>query len=503
MRTRNSSSIGPDDTTTESHTAHSHMNDSQQQQQPLLPPPPPTTARAQHGRRPPPVPPPVPQQQQIPPIPPVTNRPSEVIRRTQPPPSVSQNQPSPEVLNVVTSPQPSPTRTAEHQQHQQRQRPPPVLSPLQRDQYQHHSPSERLRTTVTAPPPTINTNANVNTDVSSHRINGLPPEILMPSAQEESIYWILQVRLPSTSVTNSGNSMMMSLPHPIRKVQMTSGSNNNMDVNTLSNCLQQCLNYYPNNNNNNNNHIAGLFCEATHTFYSLQHILSWDNTLIEERKHHIYAVELPVLPPFNKLEGQPDEEGFWMGWYHYVMDELAAVLHTILLNVYILLPIVFAVLFYYQYNIVTHSILLTYTTVYSTMIEQPLRDIYHYGPWFIGWEGDDISTICARITYHGDAQFWIRNMSECQRIYSAKEQAFIRIVLPFIYIICIVLFVYTIRFLIQEYQNYQFQLHNNHRNPLERDMAELYNSFHVILRQILQVHNNQQRATSQQKHRPK
>ena len=529
MRTRNSSSIiGPDDTTVAESSETSHQMSDSRQQQPLLPPPPPPTAaaaaaaaaaRTQHGRRPPSAPPPPikqqhPQPSPIPP-PPTTNRPSEVVRRPQVPPEVS--------LNVVTSPQSSPTRTVVEQQ----QRPlPPVLSPLQQQQQQqreldhqflqqqHHSPLERLRTTVTTtvpPPPPIHTNV-LNTEVaasSQHRPTAhtrVPPE--MPVVVETSIHWILQVRLPSStaSVTNNSSDsrtmpqLPLRQPLPIRKIQMTSHSFD-IDVSSISNCLQQCLNYYPNNSNNgNSNIIAGLFCETTQTFYSLQHILSWDNTMIKERQQYIYAVELPPVVSSSQVPADDDKEGFWMGWYHYVMDELQALYHSILSNLFILLPIILAIVLYYQYNIVSDSVVLTYTTIYSTMIEQPLRDIYHYGPWFIGgWEGDDISTICARITYHGDAQFWIRNMNECQRIYSAKEQAFIRIVLPFIYLMCIVLFVYTIRFLIQEYQNYQFQLYNNHRNPLERDMADLYHSFHVVLRQILQVHNNNNAQHQQQR----
>ena len=289
----------------------------------------------------------------------------------------------------------------------------------------------------------------------------------------------------------------------IRKIQMTTPSSTTaMDATTLSNCLQQCLNYYP-SGSSNNNQIAGLFCETSQIFYSLSHVLSWNEDDITERQASIYSVELPVVvttaPP---AADDDDDEGFWRGWYDYIMDEISALVQSILSNLYILIPIAMAIILYYQYNTVSDGILMTYTTVYSTMIEQPLRDIYHYGPWFIGWEGDDISTICARITYHGDAQFWLRNMSECERIYSAKEHAFIRIVLPFIYMIGAVLFVLTIRFLIQEYQQYQFQLQNHHRNPLERDMADLYHSFHVILRQILQVHH-EQRPSLQQKRRVK
>jgi hypothetical protein len=133
----------------------------------------------------------------------------------------------------------------------------------------------------------------------------------------------------------------------------------------------------------------------------------------------------------------------------------------------------------------------TCSTLYDTVIEQPLRDIYRYGPWFIGWEGNDSGTICVRITYHGDAQFWLRITMECDRIYTAKEQAFLRISRPVVYILFVTVLVWMLRFLIREYQSYQLQLRNHQQHPLERDMADLYHSFHVILRQVLQVQQQQ------------
>ena len=44
--------------------------------------------------------------------------------------------------------------------------------------------------------------------------------------------------------------------------------------------------------------------------------------------------------------------------------------------------------------------------LFDTLIEFPLREVYRHGPSIIGWEGEPLPRICARITYHGDEAFW-------------------------------------------------------------------------------------------------
>mmetsp|Transcript_40099 Transcript_40099/g.85372 ORF Transcript_40099/g.85372 Transcript_40099/m.85372 type:complete len:459 (+) Transcript_40099:134-1510(+) len=61
--------------------------------------------------------------------------------------------------------------------------------------------------------------------------------------------------------------------------------------------------------------------------------------------------------------------------------------------------------------------------LFDAVIEFPLRELYRHGPSVLGWEGEPLPRICARITYHGDESFWSRNFEECEQIYKAKEMA--------------------------------------------------------------------------------
>jgi hypothetical protein len=269
--------------------------------------------------------------------------------------------------------------------------------------------------------------------------------------------WILQVRRPSANSNISTKE--------VRKIYI----HNRMNVINLAECLHQCLGL-------NNNSVAGLFCEATHTFYSLQHILFLTNP---EPQQRIYCIELPSP---EQRETQVDRS-----WYNFVMEQVSSLTKTTTANGYFLTTFLLATLVYYQYQMVHETVRYTYSTLYESLMEEPLRELYRYGPWFIGWEGEDLPTICARITYHGDAQFWLRNTAECARIYNAKEQAFLRISRPFLYVFFLVLLIGLVRFLIREYQSYQLQLRSQFQHPQERDMADLYQAFHVILRQVWQV----------------
>jgi hypothetical protein len=222
--------------------------------------------------------------------------------------------------------------------------------------------------------------------------------------------------------------------------------------------------------------VAGLFSEATHTFYSLQHILSLTNP---EQQQRIYCIELPSP---EQRDAHADQS-----WYEFVMENVSFIMKTTTTNGYFLATFLLATLVYYHYQMVHDTVRYTYSTLYESLMEEPLRELYRYGPWFIGWEGEDLPTICARITYHGDAQFWLRNTAECARIYNAKEQAFLRISRPFLYVFFFILLFGLVRFLLREYQSYQLQLRSHVQHPQERDMADLYQAFHVILRQVWQV----------------
>ena len=115
--------------------------------------------------------------------------------------------------------------------------------------------------------------------------------------------------------------------------------------------------------------------------------------------------------------------------------------------------------------------------VFETLINLPLREIYRYGPSVIGWEGASLPAICARITYHGDEAFWARNLVECQRIFSLKEEAWLRFTRPLVYCGGAILAIQVVRMLVREHALQR-------RQPLDRDMVETYQAFQIMMRQL-------------------
>jgi hypothetical protein len=111
-------------------------------------------------------------------------------------------------------------------------------------------------------------------------------------------------------------------------------------------------------------------------------------------------------------------------------------------------------------------------------IVHPLRDMYRNGPWIIGgWEGDRLERVCSRITYHGDESFWSRNLAECERIYSAKEAAWLRVTRPLANVVVLVaLFSIGRRVLRRPIPR--------RLSPTERDALETYRAIQVLTRQL-------------------
>jgi len=88
--------------------------------------------------------------------------------------------------------------------------------------------------------------------------------------------------------------------------------------------------------------------------------------------------------------------------------------------------------------------------------------------------------ICARITYHGDEDFWARNMDECQRIFDAKEDAMLRTTRPFLYVGTFVVGFWLVRSLVREHAATLLRS----RSRPDREMVETYRAFHTIARQV-------------------
>lgn len=244
-----------------------------------------------------------------------------------------------------------------------------------------------------------------------------------------------------------------------------------MSVLTLSACLQHslCL------QETNQPVIAGLSCEQTETFLSLNHILSLSDP---RQQKLVFAVELEVPPPL------PPPRRSW--WQAALPDVFA----------YAVIPVTAIYMLNRHAEKVTTAAANVLGSAYNVVIEWPLQELYRTGPWFLGWEGESMAAICARITYHGDQHFWERNSAECQRIFAAKEQAWMRLARPLLYVTLLGVTVTVVRLLLREWKRHVVP--NRPRQHVDRDMAELYRAFHVILRQILQQQQLRTEVPAQQ-----
>jgi hypothetical protein len=113
--------------------------------------------------------------------------------------------------------------------------------------------------------------------------------------------------------------------------------------------------------------------------------------------------------------------------------------------------------------------------VHYIVFDLPFRELYRYGPHAIGWEGMDLAEVCSRITYHGNRDFWVRNMEECEAIYAVKEEAFLRVTRPIAYLIFLVTCFLAIRHLITRYAE-------GKRDKTDRAVLETYHAFQTLVR---------------------
>lgn len=179
---------------------------------------------------------------------------------------------------------------------------------------------------------------------------------------------------------------------------------------------------------------------------SLQHILS----IPPEDHGCIFSLERRRLPPRTP----------WYLQYHWMA-----------------LLLIVSVTLLYRFG---ESILLASVNAAHALLEYsvdiPLQEFYRHAP-IIGWEGQSLPSICARITFHGDEAFWRRNVDECERIFSFKEEAFLRMTKPIVYMTMGVLLIYVVRMLVREHA-----LHR--RRPQNTEMVETYHAIQVLIRQF-------------------
>mmetsp|Transcript_25602 Transcript_25602/g.37829 ORF Transcript_25602/g.37829 Transcript_25602/m.37829 type:complete len:323 (+) Transcript_25602:147-1115(+) len=243
---------------------------------------------------------------------------------------------------------------------------------------------------------------------------------------------------------------------PAWKLSIQNGSYNGSDIiqifvtctmtpKVLSRCiLQACRGeeYY------GDMMIVGLFQESDCLFVSLEDLIANRDSM------QIYSLTYP----------EPHKSTTWLALTKRM------------------LPVVSIVLIIYLYF---YGQLILATThewsadIFEVVVNLPLRELYRYGP-YPGWEGASLPKICARITYHGDEDFWRRNLEDCQQIYSAKEEAMMRMSRPFIYLLTLIVGFFTIRSLVREYALWL----SKHMEKPDRNMVETYDAFRVLFRQM-------------------
>jgi hypothetical protein len=198
-------------------------------------------------------------------------------------------------------------------------------------------------------------------------------------------------------------------------------------------------------------------------FVSLPHILKLCDVI---RQSQLFAVEYrPPPPPIMP----------W--WKKNQMDVVGVVVD---LTKYLVLPLVIA--YYLRYHLES-TILWTGVLTMSLLgmvtyqVDVILGNLYHQGPWYLGfWEGGSLPSICARITYHGDAAFWYRNINECQVIFDTKRTAWLQIARPILYTILFAGGLSGLLWLIRAWKKPP--------PPVNPDMVDLFRAFNVIVGQF-------------------
>jgi hypothetical protein len=144
---------------------------------------------------------------------------------------------------------------------------------------------------------------------------------------------------------------------------------------------------------------------------------------------------------------------------------------------YAVLGVALAMLAYNYGEIIWLTSMKVMVTIFQRIFDIPIRELYRHGPSLIGWENQDLPTICSRITYHGDREFWRRNIEECHAIYGAKEEAFVRVCRPMMYVVLFGVSFLVVRHLVAVYAE-------SKRDRTDRAVLETYHAFQAMVRVI-------------------
>jgi hypothetical protein len=205
--------------------------------------------------------------------------------------------------------------------------------------------------------------------------------------------------------------------------------------------------------------IQGLFGERDGVFYSLQHILANPDS-----EQTVFNVHRPL----------PREEKNDDSWY-------------LMLLAYIVCGFTLLTLIFRYGEDVWYFAMSILLSIFQRIFDIPIRELYRHGPNLIGWENLDLPTICSRITYHGDPDFWRRNMEECHAIYLGKEEAFVRVCRPIMYAAFSVVIFMVIRHLVAVYAE-------SKRDRTDRAVVETYHAFQNMIRIIVRSMDRQQQG---------
>lgn len=129
---------------------------------------------------------------------------------------------------------------------------------------------------------------------------------------------------------------------------------------------------------------------------------------------------------------------------------------------------------YYRDIILDYAIMIQ-KEVHYLVFYLPFRELYRLGPHVIGWEGMELAEVCLRISYHGNRDFWVRNMEECEAIYAGKEEAFLCITRPAAYLVFFITTILAICHLVMRYAK-------SKRNRIYWVILETYQAFETLVR---------------------
>jgi hypothetical protein len=330
-----------------------------------------------------------------------------------------------------------------------------------------HRPSSSSSSTImrTFPPPSDNDSPGDDYVERTPPPRQQPPPRPPPPPPPPPRPWVLQVQLPWLSSSGHHHPRddegTTSCRNSLRQIQIDGSIFTTHNVDGFARYLQHGLSL--------DHPPAGLFAGDTGVFVSLQHILKLRDV---RQQNIIYSVDPPRPPPPPELP-----------WYQMLLMQI----DLAYLTKYLLLPLAIA---YYVFRHLEATILWTGVLTMSLgrfivdQVDVILSGLYHQGPWYLGfWEGDSLPSICARITYHGDAGFWYRNLSDCQIIFDTKRTAWLHIARPITYGALLMVTVVVLILLVREC----------HRPPppVNPDMVDLYRAFHTIAGQFQQGQRQQ------------